>query len=174
MPLIPKVRASAGICPISGASTVVKQLRQHGGLADVVALGRGQQGQPALAGEGLKVGQRLLGLGRLQLLAISLAELGPLVGVVGIPPAQLGRRRHVPAPLGQVGLLLADTARPHPIDEHPLAVVRSRIVVDPFYTHLGCHDFFITRWHGGRNNWIGMVGSRDQFLALYDDHTRTH
>src|SRR6185312_11587289 len=42
------------------------------------------------------------------------------------------------APLIETGTLLAEPARPQPVDEHPLAVAGFRRVVDPPDLHMRC------------------------------------
>jgi len=50
---------------------------------------------------------------------------------VAVPLAEPGGGRNVLALLIEMGTLLAEPARPQPVDEHPLAVAGFRRVVDP-------------------------------------------
>jgi hypothetical protein len=58
-------------------------------------------------------------VGRAQLLQVALAELLPALRLVAVPTTQLGRRSDILHPLGQPERLLANAARPKPVNEHP-------------------------------------------------------
>lgn len=51
--------------------------------------------------------------------AIATGELVVPAGVVAVPFAQPGRGRDLLAPLVEMSTLLAEPARPEPVDEHP-------------------------------------------------------
>jgi hypothetical protein len=52
------------------------------------------------------------------------------LSIVAVPPAQLRRRRDVFAPFIKTGALLAEPARPEPIDEYPPTRACEGLVVD--------------------------------------------
>src|SRR5699024_1200801 len=64
------------------AVTAVEDLGQHRSLADVVALGRGEQGQRALLRIAAELVECLGGVIVLELLAIAARELVELLGIV--------------------------------------------------------------------------------------------
>jgi two-component system sensor histidine kinase UhpB len=65
-------------------------------------------------------------------------ELGPVapsefleaLGRMAVPPAQLVTRGQIPRPLVQRCAVSGDAAWPHPIDQHPIAIIRGRRLVD--------------------------------------------
>jgi hypothetical protein len=66
-----------------------------------------------------------------ELCAVARLELPPTLGVVSEPFAELRARAEVLRPGIKPELLLRPPARPEAVDQDPVAVVRSRIVVSP-------------------------------------------
>jgi len=103
-------------------------LAQGEGVVEPQLLGAEDQGDVTVAHgvaellKAVRIGVELGGIARL--------ELRPLVGVVTVPAAQLGRRRDVPRPVVDPRPLLGQPARPQPVDEDAAAVVVGRRVVD--------------------------------------------
>ena len=65
-----------------------------------------------------------------QLAEVALPELAELGRVVPVPRAQFGGRRDILGPVVQPEGVLAQAARPTPVDEHPGAVRGRRLIVD--------------------------------------------
>jgi hypothetical protein len=61
---------------------------------------------------------------------VAATELGEPLGPVAVPAAQRRGWGDVLEPLVQVGGVLAHAPWPHPVDQHPEAVVGRRVVVD--------------------------------------------
>src|ERR1700733_13333326 len=143
--------AAAPMCPGSpatrcsttgtGSAWIRHDSGEHRRLADIGALGRGEQRERAFLGQPAQVRQRLGPLRVLQLLPVAAAELLEAVRVVVVPGAQLPRRRDVLAPFVQRRLGLAQPARPEPVDEHSGAIVRLRLVISPAYPDFRCLYF---------------------------------
>src|SRR6202035_161618 len=72
-----------------------------------------------------------------QLAEVTLAEFAELGRVVPVPGTQLGGRRDVLGPVVQLERVLAQAARPDPVDEHAGAVLRRRLLVDTARPDLG-------------------------------------
>src|SRR5439155_2196433 len=90
--------------------------------------GRGQGAEPAERGP-------LRGAG--QLTEVALPEFAELGRVVAVPGAQFGGRRDVLGPVVQPERVLAQAARPDPVDEYAGAVGIRRLVVDAAHPDLG-------------------------------------
>ena len=84
-------------------------------------------------------GGRLVGV-VVQLPFVARLEVLPLGWVVGVPRAQLGRRRDRLEPLIEVSALLAHPAWQEAVDEDPSAVGVRGIVVHPLHRNLGHAD----------------------------------
>jgi hypothetical protein len=63
--------------------------------------------------------------------AIAASELIVPIGVVVVPMPQIGRRCDLLAPLVEMSPLFAEPARPEPVNEHALTVIRLWRIVDP-------------------------------------------
>src|SRR5690606_845893 len=111
------------------SAPVAEPVRQDGGLAVLDVPGGREEGErPPARGvaEALQHGRafRLLQFG-----LVAAGELLALGGVVAVPLAQLGGRRHVLLPPVQVRLVLRQPPRPHAVDQDPRpVVVRDRLV----------------------------------------------
>src|SRR6185312_2822126 len=115
-----------------------EQPGQHRGLAVVEILRRGEQRQRLPGrGQGAQPAERgpLRGAG--QLAEVTLAEFVELGRVVPVPGTQLGGRRDVLGPVVQPECVLAQAARPDPVDEHAGAVLHRRLLVDAARPDLG-------------------------------------
>src|SRR5690606_24841192 len=88
-----------------------------------------KQGDRPLARNVAKLRQRFLLL--LQFLGVAAQKLRPALRPMAEPFAQLRARRELLAPFIDGGALLAQTARPQPVDENAQAVLRGRRVIDP-------------------------------------------
>src|SRR5690242_18165906 len=90
-----------------------------------------------------------LGVG-IQLAAIALLKGRPAGGLVTKPLTELGARRDLLEPQGQVRLLLGNPARPDPIHEDTRAVTRRRRFINPLDGDLEHGSFggttFIASW----------------------------
>jgi hypothetical protein len=119
--------AALGLSVVQG---LAQDLGQDRGLADVDVAGRGEQGHRAGRGQRAQLAE----LGPLdaagQLVQVTPAELVEFFWVVPVPLAQLGGRRGVLGPFGQVGRVLTQAARPDPVHEHAGSVGGRRRVVD--------------------------------------------
>src|SRR6476620_6004790 len=121
-------RLAAGLLRLAGLAELQGQPR---GLAMVQVFGRGEQRQrPPGRGQGAEPAERgpLRGAG--QLTEVALPEFAELGRVMAVPRAQLGGRRDVLGPVVQPERVLAQAARPDPVDEHAGAVRVRRLVVD--------------------------------------------
>jgi hypothetical protein len=123
---------------LGGFDRLAQDLGQDRSLADVDRAGCGEQGHRPGRGQGAQLAE----LGPLdaagQLVQVAPAELGEFFRIVPVPLAQFGGRRGVLGPLGQVGRVLAQAARPDPVHEYAGAVVgRGRVVdaADPDLWH---------------------------------------
>src|SRR5579884_2836282 len=74
--------------------------------------------------------ERVAPLGGEELGAVARAEGVPLRRIVAEPAAQAVRDGQLARPQVHVRLVFADAARPEPVDEHPVALIRARLVVD--------------------------------------------
>src|SRR5205823_5311836 len=124
-------RLAAGLL---GLGQLPEQPGQHRGLAVVEILRRGEQRQrPPGRGDGTQPAERGPG----QLAEVTLAEFTELGRVVPVPGTQLGGRRDVLGPVVQPERVLAQAARPDPVDEHAGPVLRRRLLVDAAHPDLG-------------------------------------
>src|SRR5690606_21987603 len=129
----PRWRSAHG--PLGSGLPGGQLLGEHRGLAEVRVLGGGEQGEGLLPRPLPQPGQlrRWLRLGELG--AVAARELREPLRVVPVPLAQLGGGGHLLAPLIQVGRVLAQPARPHPVHQDPDAIFRQRRVVDPTHPY---------------------------------------
>jgi hypothetical protein len=125
---------------LGGLIGLAQDLREDRGLAVVYVLRRGQQRQRPGRGERAQPAERrALGTAG-ELGQVAPAELAELGRVVPVPLAQVGRWRDVPDPVIQPGRVLAQAPRPDPVDQHPGAVRRRRLVVDAADADVWRHD----------------------------------
>jgi Major Facilitator Superfamily len=117
-------------CTIGSAA---EQAGEHGRFADLGLPGRGEQRQLPIACKSAQVRQCLRPPGILQLPPVAAGEFLEAVRVVAVPLAQLVRRRDVFAPLIERRLGLGQPSRPDPVDQHPGAVARLRLLIHPAY-----------------------------------------
>jgi hypothetical protein len=75
-----------------------------------------------------------------QLCAVAAGEFRPAFQVTVKPGAQRRTRCELREPGIETSALLADTARPEPIDEHPIAIVTRGGVVDALDTYAVCRS----------------------------------
>src|SRR6478672_11039513 len=121
-------RLAAGLL---GLGQLPEQPGQHRGLAVVQIFRRGEQRQrPPGRSDGAQPAERGPLRGASQLAEVTLAEFAELGRVVPVPGTQLGGRRDVLGPVVQLERVLAQAARPDPVDEHAGAVRVRRLVVD--------------------------------------------
>jgi predicted ArsR family transcriptional regulator len=124
-----------GLCvarlSVTELGIVPEQSGQHGRLADGELFRRRQQGQRSVHGEPAQAGERRPSFGIIEFRDVAAAEFGELGGIVTVPGPQFPGRRHVLRPLIQPRGVLAQSARPDPVDEHPGAVLGGRRVIDP-------------------------------------------
>src|SRR5438034_4398166 len=121
-------RLTAGFPGLAG---LAEQPGQHRGLAMIQIFRRGEQRQrPPGRGQGTEPAERgpLGGAG--QLTEVALTEFAEPGQVMAVPGAQLGGRRDVLGPVVQPERVLAQAARPDPVDEHAGAVRVRRPVID--------------------------------------------
>jgi len=114
-----------------GFGGLAEQPGQHRGLAVVEISGRGEQRQRSPRhGPGAELAERgpLRAAG--QLAEIALPELVELSRVMAVPFPQVSRWRDVLGPVVQPERVVAQAARPDPVDEHAGAVRVRRLIVD--------------------------------------------
>src|SRR6476619_579771 len=84
----------------------LEQVGQHRRLADVAALRRGQQGEPATTGQLRQVVVRGAAFRVVELCLVPTGELVEPFGVMAVPLAQFGGRGDLFAPVVEFGALL--------------------------------------------------------------------
>lgn len=104
-------------------------------MAALDVAGRRHQGERPGLGQAPKFGQRVGGVAGGQLVGEAGRELVETLGAVAVPAAQLGRGRDVTQPPADAWIVLTEPARPHPVDQYPLAVVGIRVLVHPSDLH---------------------------------------
>jgi predicted ArsR family transcriptional regulator len=122
-------RLSASALP--GLRVAGQQFGQHRRLADGKLLGRRQQRHWAAGRARTQPRERLALPGRGEFRDVAAPEFGEPGRVVTVPGPQFRRRRDILRPLIQPRRVLAEPARPDPVNQHPGAVVGRRRVVDP-------------------------------------------
>ena len=75
--------------------------------------------------------QGLARLGGPKLVKIPFGELGKPLGLVTVPAAQLGTRRHIDRPLIHRRCVFGNPARPQAVHQYPGPIVSTRCVIDP-------------------------------------------
>jgi hypothetical protein len=125
-----QVRPADRLAARVGLDVLAQDLGQHRGLADLDFLGRGEQRHRPVGGHLAQPAEFPARRAAGQLVDVATAELVELCRVVPVPLAQFGGWRGVLGPLVQPGGVLAQAARPDPVDQHPGAVIGRRRVVD--------------------------------------------
>lgn len=119
-------------------SALLEDVAENDGVVVALVARAEHQCDPALcnpAGEAVQFVVVVIQLG-----AVTALELVPALGVVVEPAAEVVARCELPCPLVDLCVLLGDPARPDAVDEHTVAVVAGRLVVDASQPDSGAHD----------------------------------
>ena len=156
---------SSAVAQDMSAITCVQNLMDRDGPKTVITISRKDNGAyrvdmketsnifGAVTNRSATVQENITCVQKLGVAEVGLLERLPRqVAPVERPP-QLGGRSRVLGPAVDGGALLREAARPQAVDEHPVPVVRGRIVVDPLQPHR--HATMMPRplawwWHPGQ------------------------